>query len=158
MTPFQGYALGLAALLPMAVYARSWQLWLAYLVIALDWLVLSALILVTGIYEPWQLAILVDGAAAFFLLRHPSNAARAVLGATYCIEITMHVAFGMVQLRHDASSIDLYVNWITAIAYLQLSLVFGGACGGAWRRLHDNRRRHAEAVHTKNHRPGEARR
>lgn len=131
---FEAYGWALAICGVLIIAARNSSV-LLYAVLASNWCAWSLFITLTGIYEPWQFGIVVDSAAMLVLLHRPSNRIRAILAASYCIQVAMHIAFGLVVMTRGVSDVDLYANWLGYIGWAQLSLVGGHAGGGIWRRV-----------------------
>lgn len=138
MTAFEAYGWTLAAIGLVALTARNRNVTMSYSVVASNWCAWSAFILATGAYEPWQFGIAVDGLAMTVLLFYPSNRIRAVLAATYCAQVAMHIAFGLLTMSRGVHNVDIYANWLGYIGWAQIALVGGHGGAGIWHRVHFN--------------------
>lgn len=157
MTAFESYDFALLAIGVTAIASRNRDVWFMYAIVAMVWCAWSIVIMATGLYEPWGAGIVIDGAAAALLLRHPSTRSRAALGALYCLQIAMHIAFGVVQITRGPVAVDQYADWPGYIGWAQLAIVGAWASGSGGRRVIDRWRRRASSVraaHISNHGAG----
>lgn len=81
--------------------------------------------------DPWIWFSLTDFAAAVLLCKLPTGRLGAILAATYATQLLMHWSY---VLAVDASE-DRYLDSLTAMAALQLLLLFGGGANASLRRL-----------------------
>lgn len=126
------FALALVICFPLAMAAGR-DIWQSFTVLLGVWLAWCGFIILTGIYEPWHFGIVLDGLAARILLNHPSCRMKAVLGGSYCVQIAMHVAYGIVIITNGEPNVDAYYDRLSIIAWAQLVILgiwAGGNIGG----------------------------
>jgi len=140
---FTAFACALAFVAVVAGLSRDRVAILGANILVGIWMLWSGFIMATGIYEPWHFGIVIDGLAAWLLLRAPSCRPRTVLAALYCVQIAMHIAYGIVVLT-AAPDYRAYYDRLKIIGWLQLFLVGGWSIGSLWLRL--LRARHISAA------------
>ncbi|WP_420140131.1 hypothetical protein [Sphingomonas sp.] len=104
----------------------------------------QAFVSATHDYTPWVWNLFIDTAALLALttperikiggyhIRFPmSGQIGAVLAATYATQIVMHLGFGLSKNGDQ----NVYYDSITAMAWLQLLILFGGSFPNGGRRL-----------------------
>lgn len=127
-----------ALLLAVAFYTAStiafqlqdWQLLRSAIAVLANWAFGIAFNYTTGITDGWWFNICIDTGAAAAILWHPAGRWQAVLGVTYCVQIAMHLGYGVVLLLQQTPDPMAYYHWLTVIAFAQL-VVLGGWTGGA---------------------------
>lgn len=131
--PFLLYGFGLAGAMVAASLTvtafPNWQLARAALVVFANWVVGTVFALSTDITDGWWFSIAIDAVAAGVILYRFSNQWQVALGLTYCLQIAMHLAYGLLI----AAQAWPYYSALTAIAWLQLLLVAGWS-GDIWLR------------------------
>jgi len=131
--PFLAYGFGLAAVMVAAsltVTAHpNWQLARAALAVFANWVAGTVFALATDVTDGWWFNMAIDAAAAAVILYRLSSQWQVALGLTYCLQIAMHIAYGLLG-KADAWP---YYSALTAIAWLQLLLVAGWS-GDVWLR------------------------
>lgn len=96
--------------------------------IALNWAVLTAFVLLTGIHNAWPLYLAADAATAFVILYQPAGRMQALIGWTYMAQIMIHVIFAT---SNPILADYPYWELLLWIAWVQLALL-GGWIGGRW--------------------------
>ncbi len=102
-----------------------------------NWVVNTAFVMASGVYDPFWLFLAVDVATAAIILVRPAGFIQALLGTTYLVQVAMHCGYGWALV----SNIDrgegyndmrlLYWQALTATAWGQLAvLLFWGAWHG----------------------------
>lgn len=133
------YVYGLIAIIALtgitALFRRAdrWQLLRTVGAISLCWLIGYAHAQSTMNYQSWQFNILLDTLTALAIMWRPASNWQGYIGALYCLQIAMHIGYGIRQLAGGPTDDVQYYDWITAVAWLQLA-VAGGWSGGIWRR------------------------
>jgi hypothetical protein len=131
--PFLLYGFGLAAAMVAAsltVTAHpNWQLARAALVVFANWVAGTVFALATDVTDGWWFSLAIDAIAATVILYRFSNQWQVAMGLTYCLQISMHLAYGMLTSAQPWP----YYSALTAIAWLQLLLVIGWS-GDVWLR------------------------
>ncbi|MCW3849202.1 hypothetical protein OF829_18340 [Sphingomonas sp. LB-2] len=131
--PFLLYGVGLAAAMVAAsltVTAHpNWQLARAALVVFGNWVVGTVFALTTDITDGWWFSIAIDAIAAGMIFYRLSSQWQVALGLTYCLQIAMHLAYGLIAAAEPWP----YYSALTAIAWLQLLLIAGWS-GDIWLR------------------------
>jgi NhaP-type Na+/H+ and K+/H+ antiporter len=131
--PFLLYGFGLAGAMVAASLTvtafPNWQLARAALVVFANWVVGTIFALSTDITDGWWFSIAIDAVAAGVILYRFSNQWQVALGLTYCLQIAMHLAYGLLI----SAQAWPYYSALTAIAWLQLLLVAGWS-GDIWLR------------------------
>jgi len=131
--PFTLYGFGLAAAVVVAsltVTAHpNWQLARAALAVFVNWVAGTVFALTTDITDGWWFSLAIDAIAAAVILYRLSGQWQVALGLTYCLQIAMHLAYGLLSSAHAWP----YYSALTAIAWLQLLLVAGWS-GDVWLR------------------------
>lgn len=123
------YALGIAAAMLLAWLVRDRSVTDGVAATTLSWGAWCAFILLTGQYEPWYAGIVFDATAAWWLLRNPTNKMKSVLASIFCIQITMHVAYGLNMAFYGAADWQAYYIRTQVTGWLQL-LILGAWAGG----------------------------
>lgn len=98
--------------------------------ISAAWAAWSGYILLTNDYEPWAAGIIFDSAAAWWLLRRPSTKMKSVLASIFCIQITMHIAYGLNVLVYSSADWQSYYDRTSIAGWLQLLIVGGWGIAG----------------------------
>lgn len=124
------YAIGLVILAILAVLTGRREIVSSAMVVALSWTAWCGFILATEIYEPWHFGILLDSAAAWFLLRNPSSRMKALLGSIFTVQVSMHVAYACVLMVSGSADYDSYYNQLSVTSWLQL-FIAGAWAGGS---------------------------
>ena len=131
--PFLLYGVGLAVAMVAAsltVTAHpNWQLARAALVVFGNWVAGTVFVLATDVTDPWWFNIAIDAVAAGLIFYRLSGQWQVALGLTYCLQIAMHIAYGVIE----STAPWPYYSALTAIAWLQLLLVIGWS-GDIWLR------------------------
>ncbi|MEZ0243320.1 MAG: hypothetical protein ACAH11_08090 [Sphingomonas sp.] len=131
--PFLLYGFGLAGAMVAASLTvtafPNWQLARAALVVFANWVAGTVFALATDITDGWWFSIAIDALAAVAILYGLSKQWQVALGLTYCLQIVMHLAYGLLP----ATGPWPYYSALTAIAWLQLLLVAGWS-GEIWLR------------------------
>ena len=131
--PFLLYGFGLAAAMVTASLTvtayPNWQLARAALVVFANWVAGTVFALATDITDGWWFSLAIDAVAAAVILYRLSNQWQVALGLTYCLQIVMHLASGLL----NSADAWHYYSALTAIAWLQLLLI-GGWSGDVWLR------------------------
>ncbi len=108
------------------------------LAIAGNWILGTAFVLATGIYDPWLFSLLLDAACAFIILHQPAGKMQALIGSIYLTQILTHFVYSF--SNHDIAAYS-YWQLLTLQAFVQLALL-GGWIGGHWGRRYLAHRRH----------------
>jgi hypothetical protein len=116
-----------------AIVLASWVSWCGAIMFTSG---LTALGLVEHHHYPWYAGIGIDAYAAWALSRDPSNRIRATISAIFCVQIAMHMAFGLVKLLHGSADGDLYAQNLSITGWVELLLLGGWSIGRAGGRLH----------------------
>jgi len=149
---FTAFACALAFVAVAAGVSRDRVAMLGASIVVGIWMLWSGFIFATGIYEPWHWGIVIDGLATWVLLRAPTCRPRTILAALYCVQIAMHIGYGIVVMT-TAPDYEAYYDRLKIIGWLQLFLVGGWSIGSLWHRLLRARRisftslRHADRTH-----------
>lgn len=124
--PFLLYGFGLTAAMVAASLTvtawPNWQLARAALVVFANWVAGTVFALASGITDGWWFSLAIDTLAAGVVLYRLSNQWQVALGLTYCLQIAMHLAYGLLVSASDPWP---YYSALTAIAWLQLLLIIG---------------------------------
>lgn len=115
----------------VAVSAMDRASFFTALVIGLNFCLNEVFVRQTGQYDPWLWFSLTDGACAALLMLNRFGRVGAAVAAIYCTQEIMHLAY----FFSGRDSADVYWQSLTAMAFLQLLIVFGGAIHGGGRRL-----------------------
>jgi hypothetical protein len=119
------------------------------LAITVNWLVGTAYVQITHDYTPWYFNIVIDGIAAYVVMRRPASKVQGYIGLFYIIQICYHVGFGIRTLGiiGEPGESTVYYDIITLIAWAQL-MAMGMWCSGIWRNalIHRARDRRLKAA------------
>lgn len=135
------YAIAVFVVMALAVLSMKREIITSMMIVAATWGAWCLFIMATENYEPWQLGIAIDGAAAWYLLRHPSSRPKSVLAAIFCVQVAMHIAYGTVLLTAGAADWQAYYAQTSMTSWAQLLVVGGWAGGHLLRRIVPVRRR-----------------
>lgn len=91
----------------------------------------------TGILDHWGFNILIDSITALIIIARPAGRAQSLLVVSYCVQIAMHGAYGVLWIKGIAEATPYY-NWLTGVAWIQL-FILGGWCAGHWWRAYYHR-------------------
>ncbi len=141
LMPMLPYAIGTLIVGVLTIYARDRDEAGSYIVVTASWLLWCGCIAFLWAighpdYEPWYAGILIDALAAYFLYRHPSNKVKATIAAIFCLQITIHMAFGGLKLSHIPANGDVYADYLSITGWLELLLVGGWAGGHTGHRMY----------------------
>lgn len=84
-----------------------------------------------GWTDAWPVNIALDTLTAVVILWHPAGRWQAALGVTYCVQLAMHIGYGVRRLLDYPADAMSYYDWLTWVAFLQL-LIIGGWNLGLW--------------------------
>lgn len=101
------------------------------IVLALNWLVNTAFVLATGVYDPWLFYLITDSISAWIVLYPPRGRVQSLIGGTYLAQIVMHAVYGISKFLHPDISAERYWQVLTILGFVQL-LIIGGWAGGFW--------------------------
>lgn len=145
----------LLALLLGRKRADRGALWRCAAVIAVNWVLGTAFVTLTANYDPWEYNMFIDSVAMAVVLRHPAWRAQAAIGLLYIVQICCHIAYGGRELLGYPNDAIFYYDALTIIAWAQLLVLGGWACGVGWATAAIGRwpYRHASwrAAHLRNH-------
>jgi hypothetical protein len=102
--------------------------------LALNWLVNTAFVLSTKIYDPWLFYIIIDSISAWIILYQPAGRIQSVIGWTLIAQVVMHSVYGISKFLHPDISATRYWQVLTIIGFVQL-MILGGWAGGYWCRV-----------------------
>lgn len=103
----------------------------AAIVLALNWLVNTAFVLRTGVYDPWLFYLITDSISAGVVLYPPAGRVQSLIGGTFIAQILMHVVYGVSKFMHPNISPERYWEVLTVLGFVQL-LILGAWAGGYW--------------------------
>jgi len=129
MLDFAPFAVGVGLCLTLSALAHDRTILRCAAVLAATWVVWSAFIAVTGINDPWGLGIALNIGAGSLLLMHPAAKTQAFLGATFCVQVAAHIAYGGILITGGKPDYNLWYEFDTAVGWLQLLTVGGWAIG-----------------------------
>jgi len=119
----------LSAVLILVMFTRSSDVIRSALVLAVVWLTWCAYIMETQDYYPWYLGIIIDSAAAMYLVKLPSNRPKAALSGTFCAMVLMNIAYGAIVLTGGSVEQVIYDRMLDSTGWAQLLMIAGWACG-----------------------------
>jgi len=122
------YIIALVVVMALSVMERS-ALYTS-LIIAVNFCINETYVKLSGVYDPWVWFSLVDGVTAIILLSSAFGRIGCIVSAMLCTQQIMHWAYGL----SNSGNADIYWQSLTAIAFLQLAIVAGGAIYGGGRR------------------------
>lgn len=160
MTPFWPYLFPLALTVLCAaasvVLRWGWRhvsrsgLSRTALVLAANAAVGTGYVMLTGIYDPWLFFAVIDSASAAIVLHRPAGRMQAIIGTSYLCQITVHLAYGLVD---NSLAQQEYWMVLTVVAFIQLVIVLLWAGGNAAKALDfrrfSNRHRVSDTTHRK---------
>lgn len=123
------YALGILGVIGLVYFTRRQDMRDGVISILMSWLAWCWFIISTGIYEPWHAGIVFDSAAAWWLLRNPSTKLKSVLASLFCVQITMHVGYGVNIIATGSAYWEAYYRQTQITGWLQLLVLGGWAIG-----------------------------
>lgn len=107
------------------------------LAIFLNWVFGTAFVMLTDIYDPWRLSLILDTISATIIMYQPAGRMQAVIGCTYMGQIILHVIYAFSNQQVGAHP---YWQMLTAMAFVQLLLLGGWTIDRGrrfiWRRRH----------------------
>ena len=96
------------------------------------WIVGYTYIHNTQNWDPWAFNILLDGITALAIMWRPAGNAQGYIGILYCIQIAMHIGYGIRDWLGMPTDRWAYYDGLTFIAWCQLLVlaVWAGGLGG----------------------------
>jgi hypothetical protein len=130
-------ALGLRGRRP---FVRDWSLLALAAAVSLDWAVLTCIYRLSGLPNDWRLNAGVDyGTATLVLVLLPPGRLRALILASYAVELVFHGIFALG--RQDALATWDYYWQLSYTAWVQTgALIIAGGGGGLLRGRRQSRR------------------
>ncbi len=114
------WAIGIGALVALALLCGSEVQRRCALTIAANWLACTAFVEVTGQYTPWAWFWAMDLVSAIAVTLRPVGRFQRLLVYSYSFQIGFHAAYGMT----DAGDDRRYLGALDAVLILQMLLVF----------------------------------
>jgi len=139
MLGFAPFSVGIIGTVIACFIGGSHTVRLCGAVLLMNWVVLSAAIWATKIYDPWYFSFALDFLCGAILLAHPAGRAQAMLGASFITQMIMHLAYGSLLLTGRSANYEIYYNMLTIVAWVQLAIVWGYAGGDIGGRIYRSR-------------------
>jgi len=121
----------LLVLCAVTTLCAAWSVRICAIVLVINFLLNESVVRLTGDYSPWLWFLATDTASLLILTAPFAGRIGAILAATYATQIVMHLSFGI------SKSGEPYTYWqsLTAMAWLQLLILFAGSMTHGCRRI-----------------------
>ncbi len=116
----------------MAIVTASWMMWAGVIMMTSA---LTTLGYLPHHHYPWYAGIGIDAFAVWSLSRDPTNRIKATVSAVFCVQIAMHMAYGVRTLMYGSADGELYAINLKFTGWIELLLLGGWSVGSAGDRL-----------------------